>query len=78
MLDELSRPLGELDESYTLHVTSPSARLIATTTVGLLRGLETFTQLVYFLPAASKEHESQRYIQDTPLLIADRPAFPHR
>lgn len=78
MLDELSRPLDELDESYTLHVTSHSARLDANATVGLLRGLETFTQLVYFLPAASKEHEPQRYIQDTPRLIADRPAFPHR
>jgi hexosaminidase len=34
------------DESYTLEVTSQSARLSAPTPVGILRGLETFLQLV--------------------------------
>ncbi|HEV2425647.1 MAG TPA: family 20 glycosylhydrolase [Terriglobia bacterium] len=34
------------DESYTLEVTPPQARLSATTPVGVLRGIETFLQLV--------------------------------
>ncbi|HKQ50782.1 MAG TPA: family 20 glycosylhydrolase, partial [Pyrinomonadaceae bacterium] len=60
--------LGE-DESYTLEVTDRQALLSAATTVGALRGLETFLQLLegdregYFIPAVS---------------IRDRPRFPWR
>jgi hexosaminidase len=57
------------DESYNLEVTSQQARLVATTPVGVLRGMETFLQLIdlnaqgFGLPAVS---------------INDRPRFPWR
>jgi hexosaminidase len=57
------------DESYTLDVSATQAALRAPTVVGILRGLETFLQLVdgdrggFFLPAAA---------------IQDRPRFPWR
>jgi hexosaminidase len=62
-------PSVEEDESYTLEVTERQAQLKATTTVGVLRGLETFLQLMdsdrngYFIPSAS---------------IQDKPRFPWR
>jgi len=60
--------LGE-DESYTLEVTSAGARLNAPATLGVLRGLQTFLQLVrqtpqgFAVPAVS---------------IQDQPRFPWR
>jgi hexosaminidase len=60
--------LGE-DESYTLEVTTSGARLHAATTLGTLRGLQTFLQLVaitangFSVPAVS---------------IEDHPRFPWR
>lgn len=60
--------LGE-DESYSLTVTNSGAELVANEDVGVLRGLETFLQLVtsdasgYYLPAVT---------------IQDRPRFPWR
>ena len=57
-------PAVEEDESYTLEVTDKQAVLKAPTTVGVLRGLETFLQLIdgdregFFVPAVS--------IQDRP------------
>lgn len=60
--------VGE-DESYTLRIDAAGARLAAPTPFGVLRGLETFVQLVrpgpdgWRLPAA---------------LIEDRPRFPWR
>ncbi|HEV7844261.1 MAG TPA: family 20 glycosylhydrolase, partial [Pyrinomonadaceae bacterium] len=60
--------LGE-DESYTLEVSAKQAVLSAQTVVGVLRGLETFLQLLdgdrggYFLPLAQ---------------IQDKPRFPWR
>uniref|UniRef100_A0A0K3CA31 Beta-hexosaminidase n=1 Tax=Rhodotorula toruloides TaxID=5286 RepID=A0A0K3CA31_RHOTO len=85
LADEVAN-LYTLDESYSLSVpaatdlTSPtaSAHLTARTLVGLLRGLETFTQLVYFLPAADETVNGSRYIASVPLRIEDGPAFPYR
>ncbi|MEP6924058.1 MAG: family 20 glycosylhydrolase [Pyrinomonadaceae bacterium] len=60
--------LGE-DESYNLEINDKQARLNAPTTVGAMRGLETFLQLLdenregYFVPAVS---------------IQDKPRFPWR
>ena len=62
-------PSVEEDESYTLDVSDTQAVLKAPTVVGVLRGLETFLQLLdsdragYFIPAAQ---------------IQDRPRFPWR
>ncbi|KAK4055282.1 Glucosamine-6-phosphate isomerase (Glucosamine-6-phosphate deaminase) (GNPDA) (GlcN6P deaminase) [Microbotryomycetes sp. JL201] len=74
---------SSLLQSYTyltdcLVVPSDSTRatLEANTTLGLLRGLQTFSQLVYELP--QRAQQSIRYIVDVPLEIRDRPVFPHR
>src|SRR6266850_1225530 len=62
-------PSLEEDESYSLEVSERQAVLKAPTTVGILRGLETFLQLLdsdrdsYFVPAVQ---------------IEDRPRFPWR
>ncbi|HEY9285550.1 MAG TPA: family 20 glycosylhydrolase, partial [Pyrinomonadaceae bacterium] len=62
-------PAVDEDESYALEVTDKQATLKAATTVGALRGLETFLQLVdgdaagFYVPAVS---------------INDRPRFPWR
>ena len=66
-----SKPVQQLgeDESYTLEVTSAHASLAAPNTLGLLRGMETFLQLVrqdaqgFGVPAIS---------------IQDQPRFPWR
>ena len=46
-----TKPVQELgeDESYKLDVTNSGARLNAATTLGVMRGLETFLQLVEHL-----------------------------
>jgi len=65
----LAVPSVEEDESYSLEVSDRQAVLKAPTTVGVLRGLETFLQLIdsdrdgYFVPAVQ---------------IQDRPRFPWR
>jgi hexosaminidase len=63
----------DMDESYTLSVPSTGpAVLSAPSTLGALRGLETFAQLVDFtaVPAAQ--------IAATPVHITDEPRFPWR
>lgn len=93
--EETDRPASERDESYSLHIPpSPSSKkpatLTAATSLGLLRGLESFTQLVYTLPDvyrlptdvtlyASPEEVSApvRYLR-TPVSIQDEPAFTYR
>ncbi|GAA6022189.1 hypothetical protein JCM10207_003937 [Rhodosporidiobolus poonsookiae] len=83
--DEINKPYDELDEAYSLQVPAGSdgsgagsgklqATLTANTTLGLARGLQTFTQLVYKLPG---EH-GELYIPEAPISIEDSPAFPHR
>lgn len=57
------------DESYRLEITPAQARLSAPTSTGVLRGMETFLQLV----------EADRQAFTAPaLLIEDRPRFPWR
>jgi hexosaminidase len=50
--EKASKPVQELgeDESYSLEVTSRGAKLDATTPLGVLRGLQTFLQLVDVSP----------------------------
>lgn len=60
--------LGE-DESYTLEVTSSGAQLSAPTTLGVMRGLQTFLQLVQMTP--------QGWAAPA-VSIQDKPRFPWR
>jgi len=57
------------DESYRLEVTPSGARLDAPTPLGVLRGLETFLQLVEAAPAG---------FTVPAVIIEDRPRFPWR
>jgi hexosaminidase len=69
--EHASKPVQELgeDESYSLEVTSSSAKLEAPTTLGIMRGLETFLQLVQITPVGFA----------VPVVsIQDRPRFPWR
>jgi len=60
--------LGE-DESYSLTVTSSKAQLIAPTTLGVMRGLQTFLQLVQVSPQG---------FAVPAVTIEDKPRFPWR
>ena len=71
-LDE-SHPTITTDESYSLRIEQSSALLKANTVYGVLRGLETFSQLVMF------DFEKEGYtIDNGPWRITDAPRFPHR
>lgn len=65
------RPVPELgeDESYTLDVNNSGAKLSAETSMGILRGLETFLQLVKVTPDG---------FAVPALHIDDKPRFPWR
>ncbi|KXX82839.1 Beta-hexosaminidase 2 [Madurella mycetomatis] len=69
------KPLaGEVDESYNLTVSGEGdAKLTAVSSIGVLRGLETFTQLFY-------QHSAGTfwYTPYAPVEIQDAPKFPHR
>jgi len=65
---------GQDDESYTLEVTEEgSATIEAASSTGLLRGLETFSQLFY-------QHSAGTfwYTQQAPVMISDKPRYSHR
>src|ERR1700688_1417647 len=66
-----SKPVQELgeDESYALQVTSSGAELNAPTTLGVMRGLQTFLQLV--------ENTPQGFAVPA-VVIQDKPRFPWR
>lgn len=74
--NEINKPFEERDESYTLEVNpgDPVANLTASTALGFLRGLQTFTQMVYTTSGSS----TVRYIRDAPISIVDKPAYPVR
>ena len=65
---EAVQKLGE-DESYELTITDSSAKLQAPTTLGVLRGLQTFLQLVQITPAG---------FAAPAVVINDQPRFPWR
>lgn len=65
----VARPALGNDESYTLEITSGSARLRAATSTGVLRGLATFQQLVRAGPSG---------FTAPAVLIEDHPRFPWR
>jgi len=70
-----SHPQLSTDETYTLTVPADGgeATLTAKTVYGVLRGLETFSQLLAF------NFDTDSYaIADAPWVITDAPRFPHR
>jgi hexosaminidase len=69
--EHASKPVQELgeDESYKLEVTSSGAQLSAPTTLGVMRGLQTFLQLVEMTP--------QGFAVPS-VVIEDQPRFPWR
>jgi hexosaminidase len=69
--DHDSKPVQELgeDESYSLEITPAGAKLHAANTLGTLRGLQTFLQLVSVSPNG--------FVVST-VSIQDRPRFPWR
>jgi len=67
----------DTDESYTLNVQESSPfTLNASTYVGFVRGLETFSQLLKYTAQANGGVTVE--IPFTPISIADKPRFPHR
>jgi hexosaminidase len=69
--DHESKPVQEVgeDESYSLEVTSSGAKLHATTSLGTLRGLQTFLQLVAITPDG---------FAAPAIRVEDQPRFPWR
>ncbi len=69
--DRASEPVQQLaeDESYRLQVTSQQAHLSAANPLGVLRGLETFRQLIVSTPEG---------LQAPVVDIQDHPRFPWR
>ncbi|KAI8170802.1 Beta-hexosaminidase [Colletotrichum sp. SAR 10_86] len=69
------KPLaGEVDESYSLNITEDgAATLEAKSSIGVLRGLETFSQLFY-------KHTSGTswYTPLAPISVEDEPVYSHR
>ncbi|OCK80135.1 glycoside hydrolase family 20 protein [Lepidopterella palustris CBS 459.81] len=70
----IQRPLaGDVDESYTLSLTEAGeATITANSSIGLVRGLTTFTQLFF------KHSKAGVYTTLAPVQISDSPKFPHR
>ncbi|KAG9103012.1 N-acetyl-glucosamine-6-phosphate deacetylase [Ceratobasidium sp. 370] len=70
---EATATLGTRDEAYTLSVPADgsTATITANSTLGLFRGLTTFTQLWY-------TYDSYTYTVEAPYTIADKPAYPYR
>lgn len=68
--EEAQKPLSDRSEEYELSIPSDgsTATLSANTTLGLLRGLTTFSQLWYDLDGTT-------YTLNTPISIEDSPAF---
>ncbi|KAN0060463.1 Glucosamine-6-phosphate isomerase (Glucosamine-6-phosphate deaminase) (GNPDA) (GlcN6P deaminase) [Thecaphora frezii] len=67
-------------EAYELDIPADggTAKIRAYTALGALRGLKTFQQLVYSLNRGDNPNGYIRYIQNAPVSIEDRPAFPYR
>ena len=67
---EAIKAIGQRDESYVLNVPGDGspATLVANTTLGLFRGLTTFSQLWYTV-------DNTIFLQNAPVAITDAPAF---
>jgi hexosaminidase len=64
---------GELDESYNLTISADgNVVIIANSSIGVVRGLTSFTQLFY------QHSDGSVYTPYVPVKITDRPKFAHR
>ena len=64
---------GGVDESYTLNIaTNGAATITASSSIGILRALETFNQLFY------QHSDTGVYTPYAPVAISDAPKFVHR
>ncbi|KAF4124861.1 hexosaminidase [Geosmithia morbida] len=72
--DTFKPKVGTVDESYSLNVTADGeASIRAASSTGVLRALETFSQLFY------RGSDGQTfYTQEAPIAIVDEPKYPHR
>ena len=70
------KPLaGDIDESYTLDVTQDGhVTMTALSSVGVLRAIDTFTQLFY----QHSQDQTDVYTNLAPVTIYDKPRFQHR
>jgi hexosaminidase len=70
--EEAILPLGTRDEEYTLTIPTngSAATLFANSTLGLYRGLTTFSQLWYY-----NTQSQTTYISEAPIHIVDSPAY---
>ncbi|KAF1963321.1 hypothetical protein CC80DRAFT_396988 [Byssothecium circinans] len=76
---DVAKPLaGTVDESYQLYLTvegeDSKATISANSSIGIARGLTTFTQLFY----ASEDDDQWVYTLSAPTRIFDAPRFEHR
>ncbi|OAQ76626.1 glycoside hydrolase family 20 [Purpureocillium lilacinum] len=72
--DDANPVIGSIDESYSLSLSaSGEATIKANSHIGVLHGLETFTQLFYQHSSGSKW-----YTKLAPISIQDEPRFPYR
>lgn len=82
LMQQAIAPLEDHDEQYTLEITEEgdTVTVHASTALGALRGMSTFTQLVYRLPSIESGSNDQalNYVWHTPLHIEDKAAFPYR
>lgn len=78
--NEINKAHDKRDESYKLEIkaSNEDATLTAPTTLGLLRGLQTFTQLVYMTSPVDDKDKPTHYIRNAPIVIDDKPAYPIR
>jgi hexosaminidase len=79
---EIQQDVSQLDEAYKLVIPADGSpgTLSANSSLGIFRGLETITQLIYALPGelTTAHYLATRYIWNAPIEINDKPAFPYR
>lgn len=92
---ETRKPTSSRDESYTIEIqeSCEEAILTAKTSLGFLRGLQSFSQLIYTLPPLTVDGDSASNQQQTyaftlvddrvryiraPIFIEDKPSFQYR
>ena len=81
--EDLKGPAGSTDESYTLTLTDSNIKINAPSSVGVIRALDTLTQLFYTHTTTAGDMPiagtiGSIYTILAPVYIQDVPQFPHR